>query len=273
MSSKGTRRREESKNLSQDQIPTAATTSRTPSTSAIKSETSRRASLAPAPSPSARERSDDATSPQPLEKPKGRTPRVHVTDVACTPCQNRKSKCNGGRPTCSSCLARGRTDCFYDTAGDQRRTSALKETNQRLKQENQNLKDVIKEICAANDTASAIEIARRLPAEGFQNVEEVVDLLKRRPRAIESNVGEKTLAGTRVGRNSAERSMDIDAAPQEVSINSVLETADTTYGAQVPFPPPASSSRAVNSNGGRPAHFSHTNAPVRCIETFQVTAS
>ncbi|KAK8172665.1 hypothetical protein BKA80DRAFT_307159 [Phyllosticta citrichinensis] len=145
--------------------------------------------------------------------------------------------------------------------GDKRRTSALKQTNQKLKQENQDLKDVIREICATRDTASAVEIARRLPADDFQSLEEVAALLQRRQGANESIVGGKTLAEKRAGRSSAERSMDIDAAPQDVNIDSVLETANATNGAQIPFPPPVSSDRAVNLNGRGPAHFAHINTP------------
>ncbi|KAF2401527.1 hypothetical protein EJ06DRAFT_394998 [Trichodelitschia bisporula] len=58
--------------------------------------------------------------------------RNKVTAVACQPCQTRKSKCDGGRPVCSACVSKGRTDCVYDTASDQRRTVALKQRIEEL---------------------------------------------------------------------------------------------------------------------------------------------
>ncbi|KAK8187837.1 uncharacterized protein BKA78DRAFT_171578 [Phyllosticta capitalensis] len=272
MASKGTRRRKESQNLSQSHTPTAATTSQTPSTSADRSELSRRASLAPAPSPSTPgERSDDATSPQPPDRPKTKTPRSHVTAVACSPCQHRKSKCDGKRPTCSSCEARGRTDCVYDMAGDQRRTSSLKQTIVKLEQENQTLKEVIQEICMAQDTRSAVEVARRLPVKDFQGLQDVAALLKRRQSTIDDAVGERALAESRAGRNSAEESMDIgDVAPQDINIDPVLKSANTTHGAPMPFPPPASLDRAALSNSKGPAQFVHIKSPVRSVKTFRM---
>ncbi|KAK8242839.1 hypothetical protein IWZ00DRAFT_575761 [Phyllosticta capitalensis] len=146
--------------------------------------------------------------------------------------------------------------------GDQRRTSALKQTIVKLEQENQTLKEVIQEICMAQDMRSAVEVTRRLPVNDFQGLGDVAALLKRRQSTIDDAVGEKALAETRAGRNSAEESMDIgDVAPQDINIDPVLKSANTTHGAPMPFPPPASLDRAALSNSKGPAQSVHIKSP------------
>ncbi|KAL2354043.1 hypothetical protein BJ546DRAFT_92299 [Cryomyces antarcticus] len=81
--------------------------------------------------------------------------RSQITAVACQPCQQRKSKCDGVRPVCSSCLAKKRAGCAYDIAGDQRRTSALKQRIRELEHETGQLRHVIGVVCTATDREAA----------------------------------------------------------------------------------------------------------------------
>lgn len=61
---------------------------------------------------------------------------------ACIPCRRRKSKCDGALPSCSTCTAVYRTECYYDADSDHRRKAALKRDIQSLQQQNDAL-DVI----------------------------------------------------------------------------------------------------------------------------------
>ncbi|KAG6171166.1 hypothetical protein E4U11_000955 [Claviceps purpurea] len=55
----------------------------------------------------------------------------NVVVAACEYCRKRKAKCDARRPTCSSCIARGRP-CTYTTNPSETRGSALKRKHQHL---------------------------------------------------------------------------------------------------------------------------------------------
>lgn len=101
-------------------------------------------------------------------------------------------QCDGGRPICSSCIAKKRVDCFYDTTSDQRRTSALKQKIDELARESSALKEIIGTICSTGDRDTAVETASKLSLNGFQGIEAVASLL--RSQHVESGLGVVTTA-------------------------------------------------------------------------------
>ncbi|KAF2136938.1 uncharacterized protein K452DRAFT_302337 [Aplosporella prunicola CBS 121167] len=112
--------------------------------------------------------------------PKHFSKRVRITTVACVPCQNRKSKCDGTRPVCAACLARNPDDCVYDAAGDQRRTTALKSMNLHLDdklaactRQLDNFKEVIRGLCRAPVTDATFAVLHNLVETDFHSLEDV----------------------------------------------------------------------------------------------------
>ncbi|KAB2580377.1 Nitrogen assimilation transcription factor [Lasiodiplodia theobromae] len=118
------------------------------------------------------------SSPGRRRRLSGQPKRKTVVAVACQPCQRRKHKCDGERPTCTPCLARNRTDCAYDADGDQRRTSALKSRIETLSRQVEDLKDIITGIAVDPDPQRACATARQLAADGFQNTTQVAQDLR-----------------------------------------------------------------------------------------------
>ncbi|KAJ9647965.1 hypothetical protein H2199_001742 [Coniosporium tulheliwenetii] len=142
-------------------------------------------------------RNEEATTPS---QPSRTLPkRMQITAVACQPCQQRKSKvccdalkqapqrnktdvnpvqCDGIRPTCSSCVAKKRTDCAYDAAGDQRRTAALKQRIRALEKQAIDLKAIISGICLSADKDAAILVALQLQADEFRSLDQAASTLQ-----------------------------------------------------------------------------------------------
>ncbi|KKY22046.1 putative nitrogen assimilation transcription factor [Diplodia seriata] len=104
--------------------------------------------------------------------------RNTVVAVACQPCQRRKHKCDGERPTCKPCLARNRSDCAYDSDGDQRRTSALKSRIETLSRQVQDLQDILTGIAVDPNSHQACATARQLADDGFLNTAQVAHTLR-----------------------------------------------------------------------------------------------
>ncbi len=88
------------------------------------------------------------------------------------------SKCDGGRPVCSACIAKRRPDCVYDAAGDQRRTTALKKKIQHLEQQTGDLKDVIASLMSVSGRVDAHALVQKLQLDGFQGLEAVAEQLR-----------------------------------------------------------------------------------------------
>lgn len=103
---------------------------------------------------------------------------------ACIPCRKRKSKvslyrvtiakatkawaniylqCDGGLPSCSTCLAVYRTDCSYDQDTDHRRKGALRKDISALQTKNTALDVVINSLCALpeNEATALFHSLRR----------------------------------------------------------------------------------------------------------------
>lgn len=112
----------------------------------------------------------------------------HVHDVQCDgpslmPTIQQRTQhahdvpCDGLRSVRSSCLAKKRTDCAYDAAGNRRPTAVtLKQRTEVSKVKLGALKEIIAALCSASDPNAAIVVARWLLADGC--VQEVVRTLQ-----------------------------------------------------------------------------------------------
>ncbi|KAB5539497.1 putative C6 transcription factor [Coniochaeta sp. 2T2.1] len=69
-------------------------------------------------------------------------PKRKLVLVACTRCRQKKEKCDGERPSCGRCIAKG-ADCQYEVDDAKvSRTSALKRKCDTLQDENERLRDL-----------------------------------------------------------------------------------------------------------------------------------
>ncbi|KAF2757070.1 hypothetical protein EJ05DRAFT_501611 [Pseudovirgaria hyperparasitica] len=69
--------------------------------------------------------------------------RGKITIVACVPCRRRKTKCDGRRPACSQCIARGGGPCLYDMDDNQRKLTFLRESLESVTEEKNVLESLI----------------------------------------------------------------------------------------------------------------------------------
>ncbi|GME50909.1 hypothetical protein GTA08_BOTSDO05454 [Neofusicoccum parvum] len=181
------------------------------------------------------------------------TRRSNITPVACQPCQQRKHKvshsrpeapvgplltsrrngqCDGARPVCSPCLSKKRPDCVYDAAGDQRRTSSLKQHIRELERETQDLKDIISGIGSASDSDGAVAIAQQLAGDGFRATAHVASSLR--------DAGAVEQAGRNAPDTRQERHREIsESATTETSSGSVaaLESMEPNNAGQAVLAP------------------------------------
>nr|POE52042.1 nitrogen assimilation transcription factor nit-4 [Quercus suber] len=79
--------------------------------------------------------------PRPL-RPKDDFAAPDSTDAVSDSKLNKRRACDGNLPSCSTCIAVYRTECFYDESGEQQRKGAGKRSVPRLQQQNDSL-DVI----------------------------------------------------------------------------------------------------------------------------------
>ncbi|OAA35696.1 Zn(2)-C6 fungal-type DNA-binding domain protein [Metarhizium rileyi] len=81
--------------------------------------------------------------------------RAPVT-AACGECRRRKSKCNGGRPKCTSCIRR-RVECIYDRDPDETQAAVVKRKYEELRDHNTPFERVFDAIrCRSEADAGAI---------------------------------------------------------------------------------------------------------------------
>ncbi|TID21687.1 fungal specific transcription factor domain-containing protein [Venturia nashicola] len=137
--------------------------------------------------------------------------RAKVTAVACQPCQKRKSKCDGQRPTCSACNTKStESECHYDSAGDQRRTSALKDRIDAGERESQDLKMIIDAMCT---DPSTIDLVRdRLVFEHFSRTHQMANVFRAR-MASGAALGYDEYTGFQEPPYSQPSFLDDDTAP------------------------------------------------------------
>ncbi|KAK6431710.1 hypothetical protein LTR95_012131 [Oleoguttula sp. CCFEE 5521] len=116
------------------------------------------------------EGSDDNEGSSELKSSKRR-----AVSSACIPCRKRKSKCDGDVPSCSTCLAVYRTECYYDQDSDHRRKGALKRDIQSLQQQNDAL-DVIVASLRALPEDDAISLLHSIRSD--ENAESIAKSLQ-----------------------------------------------------------------------------------------------
>lgn len=106
------------------------------------------------------------TSPQSLwqEASDGKRKRSQIS-VACEVCRRRKAKCDGVRPVCGPCHARGPTDCKYIADPDATRMTTLKRKYEALSQSKRQLEDLY-DLLRLRSPDEADEILRRIRSGG-----------------------------------------------------------------------------------------------------------
>ncbi|KAL1302118.1 hypothetical protein AAFC00_002553 [Neodothiora populina] len=82
---------------------------------------------------------------------------------ACIPCRKRKSKCDGGLPSCSTCVAVYRTECSYDQDTDHRRKGALRKDIHSLQAKNNALDVIVNSLrsMSESDASTLVQSIRR----------------------------------------------------------------------------------------------------------------
>ncbi|KAF2671438.1 hypothetical protein BT63DRAFT_217123 [Microthyrium microscopicum] len=105
------------------------------------------------------------TSQQPHRQQK----RV-ATKIACEPCRKRRSKCDGLRPTCTTCKDNGE-NCSYEIQVGQTRSMLQK-------QQLQGLKDIISSIATEQESSNFLSIALTLHHNDFRNIAQVASSLR-----------------------------------------------------------------------------------------------
>ncbi|KAK0736760.1 hypothetical protein B0T21DRAFT_288626 [Apiosordaria backusii] len=90
------------------------------------------------------------------------TKRLPLNKFACQRCQQKKTKCDGGRPLCGACARRHELTCEYPVReGAVSRYSDLKQTSEKLERENKGLRELFAYLRERPDN-EAFEIFQRL---------------------------------------------------------------------------------------------------------------
>ncbi|KAF2844013.1 hypothetical protein T440DRAFT_473727 [Plenodomus tracheiphilus IPT5] len=95
-----------------------------------------------------------------------RTRRGSITSIACGTCRKRKTKCDGVRPSCSSCQTK-KLLCVYEYSEDQRSTTQLRAEVRRLAEEVNGLKSIAPLLARATDRTAAAWWADEVKDYGF----------------------------------------------------------------------------------------------------------
>ncbi|KAK5112548.1 hypothetical protein LTR85_011240 [Meristemomyces frigidus] len=111
--------------------------------------------------------SDSGNGGNPDPMPPGRSKRTLI-ESACAACRRRKSKCDGGRPSCSRCQTL-RTDCAYEAEEGESRWSALRRRNQILETERAEVRELMTMMQTATE-GEALEIFNRIRGGGYEDV-------------------------------------------------------------------------------------------------------
>ncbi|KAH7377206.1 hypothetical protein B0T11DRAFT_214024, partial [Plectosphaerella cucumerina] len=89
------------------------------------------------------------------------------TRMTCTPCRRRKSKCDGGRPTCTACATAGLQKCEYDGDPDLTRAAALRKRHDELERRVV-LYEQLFAVLSDRPEFKSIEILRRIRRANFK---------------------------------------------------------------------------------------------------------
>ncbi|KAI9880982.1 MAG: hypothetical protein M1830_009476 [Pleopsidium flavum] len=120
---------------------------------------------------------EQGESPPELDSvPEARSSKRRCVSSACIPCRKRKSKCDGGTPSCSTCTAVYHTECVYDIDSDHRRKGALKRDIETLRERNGALGIIVASIRSSSEVEVA-DIVQQIRAD--ENLEAIAESLKR----------------------------------------------------------------------------------------------
>ncbi|SMR60784.1 unnamed protein product [Zymoseptoria tritici ST99CH_1E4] len=156
---------------------------------------------------------------------------------ACIPCRKRKSKCDGGVPSCSTCIAVYRTECSYDADSDHRRKGALKRDIQSLTAQNDSLEVILASLRSLPE-GEAFSLLRSLRADTD-------------PDAIANALRSEV----RLPHNFAQQTLEADFV-QGSATPSTSTHADDSFGAAI------SRTHSGESQYYAPSQLSVTSAPV-----------
>jgi hypothetical protein len=93
-------------------------------------------------------------------------------------------------------VTKKRTDCTYDTAGDQRRTAALKQRIKELEKQMHEVKGIVRAICSAADKDAVIAIVQKLQLDDLRNLDQVCAMLGGLKRDVGRLLDSQTLQET-----------------------------------------------------------------------------
>lgn len=122
------------------------------------------------------EKEESPVDPNTIPETSKSSSKRRCVSSACLPCRRRKSKCDGGKPYCSTCTHVYRTPCAYDVESDHRRKAALKRDIEVLKEQNGALGVIIASIksCSESDVT---DIVQQIRAD--EDLESIADSLRK----------------------------------------------------------------------------------------------
>ncbi|KAK8169291.1 hypothetical protein IWX90DRAFT_172581 [Phyllosticta citrichinensis] len=130
-----------------------------------------------------------------------------MTIIACKGCQRRKSKCDGGRPSCERC-SRLKEECKYDFDSTVSRQDGLKRRLQTVTEKSNSLEALVSSLRSASDGETA-DILRLL-----KDGADVSDIVEQMAKPSSSN--DTNLPTRRKRLNAADRENSYPTPPGDV---------------------------------------------------------
>ncbi|KAI1078666.1 hypothetical protein F5B20DRAFT_546857 [Whalleya microplaca] len=100
--------------------------------------------------------------------------RAQVTRAACTACRKRKTKCDGGRPTCSKC-AKYDFECVYEVNAGESRAQGIRRVNKQLQGELDATKQVLGQLGSGSEAEKARILARLAGGEQAEDIAQLAN--------------------------------------------------------------------------------------------------
>lgn len=130
-----------------------------------------------------------------------------MTVIACKGCQRRKSKCDGGRPSCERCC-RLKEECKYDYDSTVSRQDGLKRRLQSVTDKSNHLEALVTSLRSASDGETA-DILRLL-----RDGADVSDIVEQMPKPSSGN--DSNLRTRRKRLNAVDRELPYPTPPGDV---------------------------------------------------------